>query len=108
MSIMDERTVRAVLWRGIEIAARFGTRVVVTVVLARLLSPNDFGLIAMLVVFTSLGSLLIDSGFGSALVQRKALTDDDETTVFWFNVGTAVLVAGLLWIGAGAIAGFFV
>ena len=107
MSIMRERTAHAVFWSAIEIAARYGSQAVVTLVLARLLTPDDFGLIAMLFVFTSLGALLTDAGFGTALIQRREITDDDETTVFCFNIGAGVVMAGLLWIGADAIARFF-
>jgi len=107
MSMMRQRTAQAVFWSAIEITARYGSQAVVTLVLARLLTPNDFGLIAMLLVFTSLGALLTDAGFGTALVQRREITGDDETTVFCFNVGAGVLMAGLLWIGADAIARFY-
>ena len=107
MSIIGERTSRAVFWSSVEIAARYCTQAVVTLVLARLLTPDDFGLIAILVVFTSIGGLLTDSGFGMALVQRREVTADDETTMFLFNVGAGVLIAGLLWIGAEPIASYF-
>lgn len=107
MSIMHERTARAVFWSAIEITARYGSQAVVTLVLARLLTPNDFGLIALLLVFTSLGALLTDAGFGTALVQRREVGDDDETTVFWFNAGAGLIMAGLLCIGAEGIAHFF-
>ena len=104
---MHERTARAVFWSAIEITARYGSQTVVTLVLARLLTPSDFGLIAMLLVFTSLGAVLTDAGFGTALVQRREVTDDDETTVFWFNAAAGLLIASLLWISAEAIARFF-
>jgi len=107
MNIMRERTAHAVFWSAIEITARYGSQAIVTLILARLLTPNAFGLIAMLLVFTSLGALLTDAGFGTALVQRKDVTADDETTVFWFNAAAGVLMAALLWISAGAIAEFF-
>jgi len=107
MSIMHRRTAHAALWSGIEILARACSQIVVTLVLARLLTPNDFGLVAMLLVFTSLGGLLTDAGFGTALVQRPQVTADDETTVFWFGIVTGALVAVLLCLGADAIARFY-
>lgn len=100
-------TARAVFWSAVEIAARYLTQAAVTLILARLLTPDDFGLIALLVVFTSLGSLLTDAGFGSALIQRREIDADDETTVFIFNLGAGVVMAGLLWLGAGAIGRYF-
>ncbi|HET6433211.1 lipopolysaccharide biosynthesis protein [Dyella sp.] len=104
---MMERASKAAWWSAIEIAARFGVQVAVMVLLARLLSPSDFGLIAMVLVFTSMGALLADSGFGTALIQRQRTTDDDETTVFLFTTGTALLLASLLWLLAPAIATYF-
>ncbi|MFK2903233.1 lipopolysaccharide biosynthesis protein [Dyella ginsengisoli] len=80
---------------------------VVMVVLARLLSPADFGLIAILLALTTIGTLLVDSGFGVALVQRQHTTADDETTVFIFTVGASILAAGILMLAAPAIASFF-
>lgn len=107
MTFMRERTARAVFWSAIEIAARYGTQVIVTLVLARLLTPADFGLVAMLLVFTSIGALLTDSGFGTALIQRSEITHDDETTVFCYNITAGLLMAALLWVCADAIARFY-
>jgi O-antigen/teichoic acid export membrane protein len=104
---VHERTAHAVLWSTVEIAARFGAQFAVTLVLARLLLPSDFGLVAMLLVFTSIGVLLTNAGFGAALIQRRETTDDDETTVFCFNIATATIVAALLWTCAGSIARFY-
>jgi len=102
-----ERAVGAAWWSALEIAARYGVQFVVTIVLARLLTPEDFGLIAMLVVFTGISALLIDSGFGTALIQRQRSTDDDETTVFLFTTCASLVVAGVLWIAAPAVADFY-
>lgn len=101
------RASNATLWSTLEITARYGVQFLVMVVLARLLSPADFGLIAMLLVFTSIGTLLVDSGFGAALVQRQHTTADDETTVFIFTVGVSILTVGILLVIAPAIASFF-
>ncbi len=77
------------------------------VVLARLLTPMDFGLIAMLLVFTTIGALLVDSGFGTALVQKQRTSDDDETTVFVSGMAISVVVAIILWLTPPAIARFY-
>lgn len=101
------RAAHAAWWSTLEIAARYGAQIIVTIVLARLLTPSDFGLIAMLLVFINLGTLLADAGFGSALIQRPTITSDDETTVFWFGALAGVAAALLLWFSAGAIAAFY-
>ena len=56
-------------------------------ILARLLSPAEFGLIGMLTLFIALGSSIVDSGFGSALIQRKEITEADKSSVFLFQCG---------------------
>ena len=97
----------AAWWSALEIMARYGVQFVVMVILARLLTPEDFGLIAMMLVFTSIGTLLVDSGFGTALVRLQHTTADDETTVFIFTVCAGIITAGVLVLAAPAIATFF-
>lgn len=97
----------AAWWSAVEIASRYGVQFLVTLVLARLLLPSDFGLAALLVIFTSLGAILVDSGFGTALIQRQRTSPDDETTVFLFSSATGLLLCALIMLGAPAIAGFF-
>lgn len=61
----------------------------------------------MLLVFTSLGALLVDSGFSTSLIQRQHTTADDETTVFWFSVGMGLTLLLILWLAAPGIARFY-
>jgi O-antigen/teichoic acid export membrane protein len=107
MSSLTHRAAHATWWSALEIAARYGVQIVVMIVLARLLTPADFGLIAMLLVFTAIAALLVDSGFGTALVQRQRTSDDDETTVFLSGLAISVLVGGAMWLAAPAIAAFY-
>ena len=86
MAGLGDKAVRAVMWNA---AGTFGNRalqVAVTVVLARLLSPEEFGMVAVLAIFTYLANALIESGFGSALIQMQAVTREDESAVFHFNI----------------------
>lgn len=107
MSNLETRAAKAAWWSTLEILARYGVQFVVMVVLARLLTPDDFGLIAMLLVFTSIGTLLVDSGFGTALIQRQRTTADDETTVFIFTTCAGIVTAAVLMLAAPTIAAFF-
>jgi teichuronic acid exporter len=107
MPTLERRAASAAWWSALEIMARYGAQFLVMVVLARLLTPDDFGLIAMLLVFTSIGTLLVDSGFGAALIQRQHTTADDETTVFIFTACVGIATAGILLLTAPAIAAFF-
>ncbi len=104
---LTHRAAHATWWSALEITARYGVQFVVMIVLARLLTPADFGLIAMLLVFTTFAALLVDAGFGTALVQRQQTTDDDETTVFLTSLCMAVVLAAILWMAAPAIAAFY-
>lgn len=107
MTALTHRATHATLWSALEISARYGVQFVVMIVLARLLTPADFGLIAMLLVFTGVAALLVDGGFGTALIQRQHTTADDETTVFLSGVAIACIVAVALWFAAPLIAAFY-
>jgi len=106
-SSITHRAAHAAWWSALEITARYGVQFAVMIVLARLLTPADFGLIAMLLVFTSVAALLVDAGFGTALVQKQQTTADDETTVFLTSLGISAIVAAALWFAAPAIATFY-
>jgi O-antigen/teichoic acid export membrane protein len=104
---MRYRTTHAAIWSAVEIASRYGVQIVVTIVLARLLSPSDFGLIAMLLVFTNIGALLADAGFGSALIQRQNTNFDDETTAFCLSSVIGFFAAVVMYACAEPIARFY-
>lgn len=101
------RATHAVWWSALEIGARYGVQFGVMMVLARLLSPADFGLMAMLLVFTTFAALLVEGGLGTALVQKQRSTDNDETSVFLVNLGAGCALALALWALAPGIARFY-
>lgn len=107
MKSLTHRAARATWWSALEITSRYGVQFFVTFVLARLLLPSDFGLIALLMIFTSISAILVDSGFGMALIQRRQITADDETTVFAFSVSVAVGMWVALILMAPSAASFF-
>lgn len=104
---LTRRAINATWWSTLEISARYGVQFLVVTILARLLAPADFGLIAMVLVFTSIGTLLVDSGFSTSLIQRQRTTADDETTMFWFTAGMSIFVSAVLWLSAPWIARFY-
>ena len=77
------------------------------IILARLLTPYDYGCIGMLSIFMVLAEAFIDGGFGSALIQKKQPTQEDYSTIFWWNIGMAVLMYAILFVSAPAIARFY-
>ena len=77
------------------------------IILARLLMPEDYGAIGMLLIFMSLAEVFIDAGFGSALIQKKNPTQTDYSTVFYFNIVMSVILYVVIYLSAPAIAEFY-
>ena len=98
---------QAVGWSVIDVLVRHGLNFIVLVVLARTLSPADFGLVAMLALFVAVAGLLIDSGFGQALIQRQQTSLTDESTIFFFTLAMGAFIALLLCALAPWIATFY-
>lgn len=104
---MKLRTARTLKWNAIDRVSSQVLYAVTGVVLANLLSKEDFGLVGALLVFQAFGILFVDSGFGSALLQKKEPTARDYSTVFWFNLMVATGIYGLLFLCAPLIAEIF-
>ena len=105
--MLKQKAKNAVIWSGADILLRQGLQLGISIALARILSPDEFGTIALLYLFTGIASAFVDGGFSSALVQRQDVTHTDVSTVFWFNLVIALIVALALAASAPAIAGFF-
>ena len=84
------------LWALIERVAPLAISFVVSVVVARMVAPAAYGLVAMLAMFMALGQAFTELGFGAALVQRKEITADDETTVFVINLVAGLIITAVL------------
>lgn len=106
-SSLKRRSIKALIWTGSELLLRQGLQFGVSIFLARLLSPEEFGTVALLSLFIGIGSVFIESGFSSALVQKHDITHADESTVFWFNLAMGAAVMLLLWLVAPLVADFY-
>jgi len=104
---LKTKTIHALSWSFIETIGLQGTHFIIGVILARLLLPEQFGLIAMLSIFMAVAQSLLDSGFGSALIQKQDITQTDLSSVFYFNILIGIAAAGLLSISAPYIATFY-
>lgn len=104
---LHNKTVNAVFWSGIERFGQQSIQFVIGIILARLLSPREFGLIGMLAIFFAVARSIINSGFGSALIQKKDATHIDESSIFYFNVVLGFVGAGILCLAAPLIAKFY-
>ncbi len=98
---------KGVLWVAVEQFGQQALQIIIFIVLARLLTPADFGLVAMLMIFFAISQSFISSGLGSALIREKVITDQDRSTVFWFNLLLSLFFYGILYAGAPFIAEFY-
>lgn len=101
------RTARTIKWNVIDRVSSQVLYAVTGIVLARVLSQEDFGLVGATLVFQAFAALFVDSGFSYALIQRKKPTQLDYSTVLWFNIGIATLIYVILWFCAPLIAWCF-
>ncbi len=104
---LGQATARGVFWNFLELTGRQGIGILVTLLLARFLSPADFGLVAMLSVFFAIANALMDAGFRQALIRKKDATPADYSTMFYTNLALGLLSYGLLFISSPAIASFY-
>lgn len=94
-------------WSALENVTRLGVTFVVSIVLARLLSPEEYGLIGILTIFIAIFNAIADSGFTSALIRKQDATDTDYSTVFYTNLVLSVVLAAVLFFCAKPISIFF-
>lgn len=104
---LKQLTARSVKWNLIDKVSQQALYLITGVVLANLLTQEDFGLVGAVLVFQAFASLLVDSGFSYALLQRKNPTRTDYSTVLWFNLAVAAVLYVVLFFCAPLIAGVF-
>lgn len=107
MTSLKEKAVKGVFWSSVDRFSSQGIQFIFSILIARMLLPSDYGVIAMLGIFLAVSQSFIDSGFGTALVQKIDRTETDFSTVFYFNVLVACFFYGLLWIISPYIAAFY-
>lgn len=101
------KSIKAVKWTLIEAVGLRGVQFVVGVILARLLRPEQFGLIGMLLVFMALAQVFLDSGFGAALIQKQDITPIDVSSIFYFNILIGLIAVVCLYGFAPWVAAFY-
>jgi teichuronic acid exporter len=107
MASLRQRATSGLIWSIAQQIGQQGVRFVVQLVLARILLPEEFGLVAMISVFLTIGNMIAQAGMGSALVQAKELTDTDIRTVFTLNILVGLLMVAALWLAAPYISEFY-
>ena len=104
---LKDKTITGVLWSAVQKFGSTALSFISTIVLARLLLPEDYGCIGMLAIFMAVASTFIDGGFGSALIQKKDPTREDYSTMFFWNLGLSVFLYLILFLSAPLIARFY-
>lgn len=94
-------------WSAIERFSAQGVQFVIQIVLARLLLPSDYGIIAMLTIFIAISQTFVNSGFSNALIRKLDRDENDYTTTFLFNIGIGVFFYLFLYLGSPLIASFY-
>jgi len=107
MDSLKQKTISGLTWSFIENFANQGIQFIVGIILARLLTPDEFGLIGMIAIFIAVSQSFIDSGFSSALIRKKECNDNDYPTVFFYNLAAGITLYLILFFLATPISNFY-
>ena len=104
---LKQKTIQGFSWVFFEKFLSWGVQFIFGIILARLLTPEEYGLIGMLAIFLVIADTFVIAGYGEALIRKKDATAADYSTVFWINIGTALFFYVLLYLLAPQISDFF-
>lgn len=103
----NKNVVNNFIWRFAERCGAQAVTLIVSIVLARILAPGDFGTVSLVMVFTTIMQVFVDSGLGTALIQKKDADDLDFSSVFYFNFAVCLILYAVMFMAAPLIAGFY-
>lgn len=101
------KTLLGLFWSFSDLVVNQGIQFIIQIFLARLLLPKDFGIIGMITVFIAISNSVVDSGFSNALIREKETSQEDYSTVFYFNLFMSIIMYGVLFLSAPYIGAFF-
>ena len=104
---LKQKTIAGVSWSFVEQILTRGVNFVIGILLARILSPTDYGLVGMLAVFIAVSQIFIDGGLISALIREKSPSQEDLSTVYLLNMGLSVVFYFILFFSAPLVSGFY-
>lgn len=104
---LKSKTVNALKWSTVDRFGQQAIQFVIGIILARLLSPDDYGLLGLIMIFAAISFVLVESGFGQALIRKQNADETDYNTVFYFNIFVSVLLYLILFFSAPYIAAYF-
>ena len=104
---LKDKVVSGLIWKFLE---RIGAQLVsfiVTIILARILMPEDYGIVSMVLVFITLANVFVSNGFGSALIQKKDADETDYSTMFYCSLVISLVLYAILFMASPLIASFY-
>lgn len=104
---LKQKTTKGLFWSSVERFSNQGVQFFFSIILARLLSPSDYGIVAMVVIFFAIAQTFVDSGFSNAIVRKKDRTESDLSTCFYFNILIGFVFYILLFLCSPFIAEFY-
>lgn len=104
---LKDKAISGVIWNSTGNFASLGIEFIIGIILARLLSPTEFGLIGTITVVISLSQVFVNSGFSQAIIRKQNCTQKDYSTAFFFNLGVSLLFFLILYFSADVISVFF-
>lgn len=104
---LKQATTKGLFWSSVERFSNQGVQFVFSIILARLLSPSDYGIIAMVTIFFAVAQSFVDSGFSNALVRKTDRGEEDLSTCFYFNIGVGIIAYIVLFLIAPLVANFY-
>ncbi|MFA7116542.1 MAG: lipopolysaccharide biosynthesis protein [Bacteroidales bacterium] len=104
---LKKETINGLKWSAIERFSAQGVQFIIQIILARILFPSDYGIIAMLAIFIAISQTFVDSGFSNALIRKLDRNEDDNTTAFLFNIVVGLIFYGILFLCSPLIADFY-
>ena len=104
---IKKKTISGLIWQYAEKCGAEIIQFVVSIIIARILSPEEYGIIGIVTVFITVANVFVVSGLGQALVQQKEINEDDYSTVFFYNIAFSILLYIALFFAAPIIAGFY-
>lgn len=104
---LKQKAASGMVWTALQKYSTMFIAFISGIIMARLLTPYDYGCIGMLAIFMVLAEAFVDGGFGSALIQKKKPTQEDYSTIFWWNLSMALMMYAILFVSAPAISRFY-
>ena len=105
-SDLKSSTIRSLFWKLFEQGGAAAITLVVQIVMARILAPDEFGMLAIMLVFVNVGNVIVQSGLNTAVIQAPDVSERDYSTVFWMSLAISVVLYAAVFLAAPSIAGF--